>query len=421
MDTIISYTTMFVIYFGLFFTIFWVLVLFNTPEFKKPKIKNWPSVSILVPAYNEEDTIERTVKSILKSKYKGKLEVLVINDASKDKTVEVASKFLPKIKILDFKKNRGKAGAMNKALKEVKTEYVAVIDADSTIRPDSVERAIERFYYSPEDEEIGAVMCKMSPENRNLNLLERVQFLEYMMVGLMRNLLSSIRLLQMTNGGSFYKTKVIREVGGFDDKCLTEDFEMGVRIRKAGYLIGFAKDSILQTKTPNNFVIYLKQRIRWSRGFIQVHRKHKDIFFNVKQGWFGWYQFPMDILGPLIYFLGIFSISYNVYKKIYEWSFKLINSGFDFASIFDYGSLTQFILGINVSLDFVLLFNLLTFLVLFVGFMRFYRENYFKGSFFKKVFAFIFYIMVYNYIYIYIWIKSLYKELSGGGFDWGTK
>lgn len=426
MIEIIPLLSKIVIFTGLYFTIFWVLTVLNDIEIKsKNKLKNWPSLTIIVPAYNEEETLEKTLNSCLKSKYKGKLEIMIINDASKDNTINIAKKYEKKyhniIKVLDLKKNRGKAGAVNEGLKIINTEFVAMIDADCTINTDTVKNAIELFYNNDETtQQVGAVMCQMRPSNENKNILERIQLIEYMMVGLIRYLSASQRLLHMTNGGSFYRTKVVKELGGFDHNNLTEDFEMGVKVRKANYLILYSKESKIYTNTPNKFKIFLKQRIRWSRGFIQTHKKHKNIFFNIKYGLFGIYQFPMNIIGPIIYFLAIFTISYNVYKKLYEFIFKLIYTP-DLIGWFQFDSLKDIILTIDPKVDMIILSSFLLMMILFYGIIKFYDYNFFKKSPIKKIISFILYIMVYNYIYIYVWIISIIREYKKAKYDWGTK
>jgi len=241
-----------------------------------------------------------------------------------------------------------------------------------------------------------------------------------MMVGLIRYLSASQRLLHMTNGGSFYRTKVVKDLKGFDSKNLTEDFEMGVKVRKSNYLVLYSKESKIYTNTPNVFKTFLKQRIRWSIGFIQTHKKHKDVFFNKKYGLFGMYQFPMNIVGPIIYFLAIFSISFNIYIKLYEFIFKILYTP-DLISWFQFDSLRDILLTIDPKIDLIIIMSFLLMMILFYSIIRFYDYNFFKKNPLKKVIAFLLYIMVYNYIYIYVWIISIIKEQKNTKYDWGTK
>src|SRR5690606_19523254 len=120
----------------------------------------YPHVSVLVPAYNEEDSIENTIISLLKVKYNADFKIIVINDGSKDNTIKVLEKYKEKITIIDKKKNAGKAAAINSGLKLVKTEFVAIVDADSQVSPSSLENSIKHFYVEG-GEDIGAVISKM--------------------------------------------------------------------------------------------------------------------------------------------------------------------------------------------------------------------------------------------------------------------
>lgn len=425
MDSIVFYATKFVLFFGLYFSFLWVLILLNSSPKRKFNLKTYPNVSIIIPAYNEEIGIEKTINSCLSLDYKGKLQIIVVNDCSKDKTLELANKYSSQITVIDKKKNGGKAGAVNSGLEIAKYDYVGVIDADSEISTKSVENAIKYFFQKNKKDEIGAVICKMKPINESGNLLERIQLIEYMMVGLMRSMSASIRLLHLTPGVlSIYRKDILDKLGGFDNNNLTEDFEIGVRVRKMGYLIEYAHNSPVYTNTPTKFSIFLKQRIRWSRGFLQTHKKHSDIMFNKKYGMYGLYQFPMNILGPILYFVAVYLISFKIYQEIYKFVFKLINAP-DTITWFSFESLSEFIkdlfLTIDPKVDFLISFSLMCIAILIYGIIKFYSYNFFKKDTLKKICALIFYIMIYNYVYIYVWIVSVIKEFQNKKYDWGTK
>lgn len=420
MEELVYYLTQFILFFGLYFSIFWFLVLLNSKFDKDIKIKNYPSVSILIPAYNEESGIEKTIKSCLNLKYKGKLEIIVINDCSTDDTLNIAEKYKDKIIVVDKKKNGGKAAAINSGLEYVKSDFIGVVDADSEVNYDSLQISM-KYFFQKDSDKVGAVISKMKPENESNNILERVQLIEYMLVGLIRSLSASLRLLHLTPGVlSIYRTNVIRKLKGFDSNNLTEDFEIGVRVRKLGYMIEYAHRSTVFTTTPSSFKIFLKQRIRWSRGFIQTHKKHKDIFFNSKHGLFGMYQFPMNVLGPIVYFLAIYLISFKIYKELYEFAFKLFNAP-DTIDWFYFDSLKDILLTVDPKIDFLILFSFLLLIMMIYGVIRFYEYNFFKKQSFKKIWALVIYIMIYNYIYIYVWIISVIREIRRESYDWGTK
>jgi cellulose synthase/poly-beta-1,6-N-acetylglucosamine synthase-like glycosyltransferase len=412
---IISFLSKFIIFVSLYFAIFWFLLLLNVDK-KIRIIRKYPSVTLLIPAYNEEKGIEKTIKSCMNTKYLGKLEIIVINDASNDNTIKIAKKYKDKIIIIDKKVNQGKAAAINDGLNKASGKIIGIVDADSEISSQAVKNCVANFG-SYDNQKVGAVISKMKPANENSNILERIQLIEYMLVSLIRYFFSYSRLLHTTPGVlSMYDAKALNEIGGFDPKNLTEDFEVAVRLRKKGYLIGYSYDSPVYTNTPSDFKTFLKQRIRWSRGFIQTHKKHKDIFFNKKYGLFGLYQFPMNVIGPIIFFLAIFTISYNIYRKLYEILFKLIFTP-DLLELFVFDSLKDFLLTSNPKIDLPIIISFLLVLLVYYGIIKFYDYNFFKKSLIKKILAFVIYIMLYNYIYIYVWIISIIKEIKTEKYD----
>ena len=410
-----------IIFTSLFIITFYVLALFKTEQ-KSKNIKKYPEVTILIPAYNEEEGIERTIKSALNLNYKGKLKITIIDDCSKDKTAQIAKKYTKyeNVELIQLKRNKGKAKAMNEALKKVNTEFFAVLDADSIIHPDSLKKAIRHFYLKRE-EPVGAVMSKLRPENENKNFLERIQVIEYLVVGLIRALSASLRFLHIAPGVlSIYRTEVVKKIGGFDEKNLTEDFELGVRLKKNGYLIDYAYESLVYTKTPNKFKTIIKQRIRWFRGFFRTHLKHKDIYFNKKHGLFGFYEFPVTVLGLFLLYTAVMILSYNIYRAIFEFIFKLIYTP-DLIVWFEFRTIQEYLLTANITLLLPIFILILITLFIIRTTIKFYESDFFTKNLPKKIIALILYIMVYNYIYVYIIPRSLYLELRGRRYDWGTK
>ena len=409
---------MIVIFFALYMLVFFTLTLLNV-ENKREKITKYPSVTLLIPAYNEEEGIRRTIESCLKIDYPGKTKILVVDDASKDNTVKVVEEYKDKVELIKRKKNKGKAAALNEALKKIDTEYFTVIDADSLITKRSLKRAITNFY-KKNDEEIGAVICKLKPENEEGSLVQRIQVIEYMFVGLIRTLTAKLRLLHITPGVlSIYKTRIVKEIGGFDEKNLTEDFEIAVQIRKRGYLIDFATESLVLTRTPDTWGKLFKQRLRWFRGFFRTHFKHRDIYFNKKQGLFGFFEFPLNPLGITLFFTAVFVLSFNLYRTLYEFIFMLINTPSLIS--FELITLQEFILRTNFQLLLPTMFTILITLFIIYLISKYYDTYFFIRKPITKLTTIIIYIMAYNYIYLYIIPKALILELKGKKYDWGTK
>ncbi|MFP4567629.1 MAG: glycosyltransferase [Candidatus Woesearchaeota archaeon] len=410
-----------IILISLFIITFYVITLIKS-EYKPKNIKEYPEVTILIPAYNEEQGIQRTIESAKNLDYPGKVHIIIIDDASKDKTAEIAKKYLIEdtIKLIQLPKNQGKANAMNYALKQVKTEYFAVLDADSVVDKKSLKKLMTHFYMD-RGEPVGAVMSKLKPENEDTNVYERIQVIEYLIVGLMRALSASLRFLHIAPGVlSAYKTYIIKKIGGFDTKNLTEDFELGVRLKKNGYLIDYAHESLAYTKTPNTLNQIINQRIRWFRGFFRTHIKHKDIHFNKKHGLFGLYEFPITVFGLMMLFIGITILSYNIYKAITQFLFKLIYTP-DVIVWFEIKPIQDYLLTTDITIIMPILLLLIITLFMVRTTIKFYESNFFTKNLPKKIIALFLYIMIYNYIYVYIIPKSIYLELKGKKYDWGTK
>ena len=142
-----------------------------------------PGLSVLIPAYNEERTIGDTIKAVLNCEYpRDKLEVIIVNDGSTDKTAEIVKQFKD-VKLLD-KSNSGKADSMNQALKIAKHDFIAIIDADSYPEKDALIKMVNFFY----DNEVGAVTGSAFVKNKN-SILEKMQALEYVAIAWTRRLL----------------------------------------------------------------------------------------------------------------------------------------------------------------------------------------------------------------------------------------
>ena len=155
-------------------------------------------VSVIIPAYNEEGSIKDTVGHVMGLNYpKDKIEVIVLNDGSKDKTAEIVKGLLEKYENLKLinKKNSGKADSLNLGVREAKGELIAVVDSDSFPSPDSLKKLTGFF----NDENMGAVTSFVSVRNKNDNFFAKIQSLEYLILGWSRKLLDFIDSVYVTN------------------------------------------------------------------------------------------------------------------------------------------------------------------------------------------------------------------------------
>ncbi len=302
---------------GLYSLIFWLITLLNTDITKEPKlkkIKNWPSVSVLIPAYNEEKTIEACALSALSLDYpKDKLSVIIINDGSKDKTKQIAERLAKKydnLRVINLE-NGGKARAINKALKTVDSEYFACLDADSFVDRETLKKMISIFKRS--SSKVAAVVPAMKVYNPK-TALQKIQDIEYNTAILLNRLLSELDSAYVTPGPfSVYKTKVVKKIGGFDEQSLTEDQEIAYRLQKNFYTIKQCPDAWVFTSTPSSGRAFFKQRRRWNRGGIETWLKYRRLLLNPKYGNFGIMQMPLIAVG---YLMGVLALVFAFFFYI---------------------------------------------------------------------------------------------------------
>ena len=257
-----------------------------------------PLVTVIVPAYNEEKAIGKTVDALLKLSYVNK-EIIIVDDGSTDRTFEVAethakSSFTRVVK----KPNGGKWDALNTGIKVAKGEFIVCIDADTLLDPNAIQQLVRHF----KDPKIAAVAGNVKVGNRR-GLLTKLQALEYIVgINLHRRSEAYLQNVTVVPGpiGAF-RTSVIKEIGLFEGDTFAEDADITIRILKAGYKTAFEARALAYTEAPTSMTSLAKQRYRWYRGSLQVLSKHKDMTFNTKYGRTGTFVFPWRIFNGIIY------------------------------------------------------------------------------------------------------------------------
>ncbi len=244
------------------------------------KAKYEPSVTILIPARNEDQVIGRLLRRITELTYpKEKLQVIVVDDASNDRTGEIAEKYAKQSKVIEvLHRTRlegggsGKAAALNAALKRVKGEIVLCFDADYIMQKDIVEKLVREFA----DPTVGAVQGRPVVRNEPKNIITRLVALErvggYRIDQEARDKLGLIPQFGGTIGG--FRRSTIESTGGFDEKMITEDTDLTFHIRLLGYKIRYVGDAECYEEAVDTWRAYWKQRHRWAKGHMQVCFKH---------------------------------------------------------------------------------------------------------------------------------------------------
>lgn len=242
-------------------------------------LQSWPAISIMVPAHNEERVIASTIDRLSKLDYPSdRLEILVINDGSHDATQTIVEDYIKKdsrVSLINLAKGQtghGKAHALNQGLEHCKYEIIAIYDADNRPESDSLRKLVPHLLT---DEKCAAVIGKFRTLNRNRNGLTRLINIETLafqwILQAGRFCLSRIAILPGTN--YIIKRSVLQQCGGWDEKAITEDSELSVRIYQKGFYIKFIPLSVTWEQEPETLKVWIRQRTRWVRGNNYVLRK----------------------------------------------------------------------------------------------------------------------------------------------------
>lgn len=284
-----------------------------------------PLVSIIVPAYNEEKTIVRTLESIENLDYpKELLEVVVVNDGSKDQTkarIEQYIKDKPQFRLLSHS-NRGKAASMNRALTQIKGEFFACLDADSFVHPLTLRKMLS-LYYQKNDPRLAIITPAMKVHEPK-NMLQKVQWLEYLVIILIARISSHLDSLYVAPGPfSLYRTAIVRKLGGFDEKSIVEDQDIAYKVQQHHYRIIQCPDGYVYTTAPKKIKPFYKQRRRWYLGSVSCLNKYRGMIANKKYGDFGIMQMVKNVIGYVLALAGIGIFVYlmlvPVFEKIRDW------------------------------------------------------------------------------------------------------
>jgi len=262
-----------------------------------------PAVAVLIPAYNEEKVIERTVRSVLDSDYP-RLRVIVIDDGSKDATLEVTRQAFQqeiaagRVTVLT-KPNSGKAEALNFGLQHVTEELFVGIDADTLVAPDAISKLVPHF----SNPRVGAMAGNAKVGNR-VNLWTRWQALEYITSqNFERRALNTLNAVSVVPGAiGVWRTAAVRDAGAYQPDTVAEDADLTMALLQAGYWVNYEDRALAYTEAPSTASGLMRQRFRWSFGIMQSVWKHRAA---VKQkGALGWVAIPnmviFQILLPLV-------------------------------------------------------------------------------------------------------------------------
>lgn len=289
---------------ALYFEVFLLLTFLSAPGRAKrdrPLATHTPVVSIIVPVWNEEKTIQGTFESLQTLEYpKDKLFLILVDDGSTDSTPTVLDTYahLPHVTVL-HKENGGKHSAINVGIKiahEKGAEIMGCLDADSFVAPSALREMISSF----DDPKVGATTPAMSVYKPK-TILERMQNAEYIFGIGWRHALSIVNGIYVTPGPfSLYRLSVVEDLGGFRYAHQAEDMEMALRMQRNGWIIDNTPRARVYTKVPRSISALIKQRTRWTTGFLRnVLYDYRDLVGNPRYNVLGLMVLPLGFIAIL--------------------------------------------------------------------------------------------------------------------------
>lgn len=306
-----------------------------------------PRVSVLVAAYNEQPVIVRTLRAILRNAYP-ELEVIVIDDGSTDGTTEeVQQSFAdePRVRVIR-QSNAGKAGAMNRGIREASGDVLVCLDADTQIGPETIAQLVKHFA----DPRIAAVAGNVRVGNAR-GMLTRWQSIEYLTSqNLDREAYALINAVTVVPGAvGAWRRSAVLSVGGVEPDTLAEDRDLTWRLRQANWVIETEAAAEGWTEAPERLRDLFKQRFRWTHGTLQCMWKHRRAAF--RHGSFGWVAVPtlwlfevvFQALAPLIdlqlLFVGVTLLQAWLVRGVYHGDWQPLAQAADQARLvgFFYG------------------------------------------------------------------------------------
>ncbi len=406
------HTTIFyiVMFFSVFVQVYFLITFFehrkrilNVSKIKE--LADYPGVTVIVPSYNEEKSIVKTLDSLLALDYpKDKLKIIAVDDGSHDSTWEKMQSFKnnPQVRIFT-KENGGKWTALNLALEHVDTPFFSCLDADSTVEPDAMKKIMPYF----EDMSTMAVI-PAAVVTRPESIVQHAQRAEYNMAVFFKKVFSLIGGLHVTPGTlPVYRKSVYEKIGGFRYGHNGEDMEMAFRMHKNHLKIVQCHEAKVYTIPPKTIKVLYRQRVRWISAYLGNLMEYREMLFKKKYGNFGWFTLPSSFIS-IAAVLVVFAIGFvNILKFI-------INKIIQFQTV-GWGKISLKDSFLNWNINSIMLIIALSYVLvvasLFIG--NLLSEG--KAKFSANIF---YYVFLYSIIAPLWLIKAVYNTIFSRKTSW---
>lgn len=261
-----------------------------------------PSMSVLIPAWNEEVGIVATIRSVLATGY-APLEIVVIDDGSTDRTDEVVRAFLAGHEGVPIRyrsvPNGGKARALNAALTMARGEIVVTIDADSVMHQDFLDAITRHMDAHGLAAAAGNVMIGNGA--RPLGLLQKLEYLSGFFFKRAEAMMGAVYIVG--GAAAAYRREILDRIGGFDPSIITEDIELSMRFQHHGYRVGYATEAVVYTEGPADLGGLCRQRLRWKHGRLLCFWRYRAMFASRRpehSRYLGLFVLPAALYGEVL-------------------------------------------------------------------------------------------------------------------------
>lgn len=369
----------------------------------------YPTVAIAVPVFNEQNTIVKTVKSLLALDYpKDKLTIYVIDDGSKDDTWNVVQEFKDNPRVKLFKKeNGGKHTAVNFAILNSNDEFFGCLDSDSMVHPQALKRILKYFENDAMTMAVAPSIVVYNPKN----ILQYAQSVEYDMSIYTKKMLGFMGGIHVAPGPfSIFRKKVFDELGPYKKAHNTEDQEIALRMQEHGYKLDHCPDAYVYTNTPSSVAKLYRQRLRWIYGFIKNLIDYRRLLFKKEYGTVALFTLPsgiISIFGVIFLFANVIG---NLIKFIYHKIIQIQTVGFSHASSFHF-KFDWFFMSTKAALLFSVILYILVITSVMIG------KKMVEGKY-KLSLSVVYFVIIYSVIAPFWILRAIYNAIISKESSW---